>query len=83
MITKTELLRLVTQGVEGQPPADATVADFMSTEVVTVDPDALATGPITPVSERLAAMLHEQGRKGHFFAVLPDRRSKSGIQHKF
>ena len=39
MITETDLLRLVTQGVEGQPPADATVADFMSTEVVTVDPE--------------------------------------------
>lgn len=40
MITETDLLRLVSAGVGGEPPTEATVRDFMTTDVVTVAPDA-------------------------------------------
>lgn len=40
MITETDLLKLVTAGVEGEPPTEETVADFMTTDVVTVAPTA-------------------------------------------
>ena len=36
IITETDLLKLLTQGIHGQPPTEATVADYMSTDVVTV-----------------------------------------------
>ena len=36
IITETDLLKLLTQGIPGQSPTDATVADYMSTDVVTV-----------------------------------------------
>jgi CBS domain-containing protein len=39
IITETDLLRLVTEGVKCQPPTDATVADFMTRDVVTIGPD--------------------------------------------
>ena len=39
MITETDLLRLVTEGVQARPPTTATVADYMTTDVVTVGPE--------------------------------------------
>ncbi len=38
IITETDLLRLVTEGIQGQPPTEATVAEYMTTDVVTVRP---------------------------------------------
>ncbi len=38
IITETNLLKLLTEGVHGEPPTDATVAEFMSTDVITVPP---------------------------------------------
>jgi CBS domain-containing protein len=38
IITETDLLRLVTEGIQAQPPTEATVADYMTTDVVTVEP---------------------------------------------
>ena len=38
IITETDLLKLVTEGIQGEPPTDATVAEFMTTEVITVPP---------------------------------------------
>lgn len=38
MITETDLLKLVTEGIHAQPPAAETVAEYMTTEVVTVPP---------------------------------------------
>ena len=36
IITETDLLKLLTQGIQGHSPKEATVADYMSTDVVTV-----------------------------------------------
>jgi len=38
IITETDLLKLVTEGIEGEPPTEATVAEFMTTDVITVPP---------------------------------------------
>ena len=38
IITETDLLRLVTEGVQGEPPVDATVAEYMTTDVISVSP---------------------------------------------
>lgn len=38
IITETDLLKLMTEGVQGEPPTDATVAEFMTTDVITVTP---------------------------------------------
>ena len=38
IITESDLLRLITEGVNGMPPTDTKVADFMTTDVVTVEP---------------------------------------------
>ena len=38
IITETDLLKLVTEGIEAQPPTTGTVADYMTTDVVTVKP---------------------------------------------
>ena len=38
IITETDLLKLVTEGIQGQPPAEATVAEYMTSDVVTVPP---------------------------------------------
>ncbi|MDH3304039.1 MAG: CBS domain-containing protein [Gammaproteobacteria bacterium] len=38
IITETDLLKLVTEGVQGEPPTDATVAEYMTRDVVTVPP---------------------------------------------
>ena len=38
IITETDLLKLVTEGVHGEPPTDATVAEYMTPDVVTVPP---------------------------------------------
>jgi len=38
IITETDLLKQVTEGIEGQPPTVATVAEDMTTDVVTVPP---------------------------------------------
>ncbi len=38
IITETDLLKLVTEGIEGQPPTEATVAEYMTSDVVTVPP---------------------------------------------
>lgn len=38
IITETDLLKLVTEGVNGEPPTDATVAEYMTTDVITVSP---------------------------------------------
>jgi CBS domain-containing protein len=38
MITETDLLKLVTEGIKGEPPTDATVAEYMTPDVVTVPP---------------------------------------------
>ena len=38
IIAETGMLRLVTTGIQGQPPTEGTVADYMTTDVVTVPP---------------------------------------------
>ena len=38
IITETDLLKLVTEGVKGEPPMDATVAEYMTRDVITVPP---------------------------------------------
>ena len=38
IITETDLLKLVTEGIQGQPPTEAIVAEYMTTDVVTVPP---------------------------------------------
>jgi len=38
IITETDLLGLVTEGVHGEPPVQATVAEYMTTDVITVSP---------------------------------------------
>ena len=38
IITETDLLKLVTEGIQGEPPTEATVAEFMTTNVITVPP---------------------------------------------
>ena len=38
IITETDLLKLVTEGIQGQPPTEATVADYMTADVMTVPP---------------------------------------------
>ena len=38
MITETDLLRLLTEGSQGEPAAEATVAEFLTTDVITVSP---------------------------------------------
>jgi CBS domain-containing protein len=36
IITETDLLKLLTEGIHGDPPTEATVAEFMTTDVITV-----------------------------------------------
>ena len=38
IITETDLLKLVTEGIQGEPPAEATVVEYMTTDVITVPP---------------------------------------------
>ena len=38
IITETDLLKLLTEGIRGEPAAEATVAEFMTTDVITVPP---------------------------------------------
>ena len=38
IITETDLLKLVAEGIKGEPPTAATVAEYMTTDVVTVPP---------------------------------------------
>ena len=38
IITETDLLKLLTEGDQGKPAAQATVAEFMTTNVITVPP---------------------------------------------
>jgi CBS domain-containing protein len=38
IITETDLLKLLTEGIQGEPAAEATVAEFMTTNVITVSP---------------------------------------------
>jgi len=38
IITETDLLKLVTEGIQGEPPTEATVAEYMTTNVITVPP---------------------------------------------
>ena len=38
IITETDLLKLVTEGILGEPPTEATVAEYMTTDVITVPP---------------------------------------------
>ena len=40
IITETDLLKLLTEGVQGEPAAEATVAEFMTTNVITAPPTA-------------------------------------------
>lgn len=40
ILTETDCLRLLTTGRQGDSPRGGTVADFMTREVVTVEPDA-------------------------------------------
>lgn len=40
IITETDLLKLLTEGVQGQPPKETTVAEYMTRNVVTVPPTA-------------------------------------------
>ena len=35
IITETDLLKLLTEGILGEPPTEATVAEFMTTDVIT------------------------------------------------
>jgi len=39
IITETDLLKLLAEGVNANPATDAKVADFMTTDVVTVTPE--------------------------------------------
>jgi CBS domain-containing protein len=39
IVTAKDCLRLLTTGIDGEIPNDGTVADFMTTEVVTIPPD--------------------------------------------
>lgn len=36
IITESDLLKLVTEGIQGEPPTEATVSEFMTTDVITV-----------------------------------------------
>jgi CBS domain-containing protein len=38
IITETDLLKLVTEGIQGEPPTEATVAEYMTSDVITVPP---------------------------------------------
>jgi CBS domain-containing protein len=38
IITETDLLKLVTEGIQGEPPTEATVAEYMTSDVITVRP---------------------------------------------
>jgi CBS domain-containing protein len=38
IITETDLLKLVTEGIRGEPPTDETVAEYMTKDVITVPP---------------------------------------------
>ena len=38
IITETDLLKLVTEGIQGEPPTEATVAEYMTSNVITVPP---------------------------------------------
>ena len=38
IITETDLLKLLTEGIQGEPAVEATVAEFMTTNVITVSP---------------------------------------------
>ena len=38
IITETDLLKLLTEGIQGEPADEATVAEFMTTNVITVSP---------------------------------------------
>ena len=38
IITETDLLKLVTEGISGEPPTEATVSEYMTHDVVTVAP---------------------------------------------
>ena len=38
IITETDLLKLVTEGIQGEPPTEATVAEYMTTDAITVPP---------------------------------------------
>jgi CBS domain-containing protein len=38
IITETDLLKLVTEGIQGEPPTEATVAEYMTSDVITVLP---------------------------------------------
>ncbi len=38
IITETDLLKLVTEGIKGEPPVDATVAEYMTRDVISVPP---------------------------------------------
>ena len=38
IITETDLLKLGTEGIQAQPPTEAMVAEYMTTDVVTVPP---------------------------------------------
>jgi len=39
IVTETDLLKLLTEGIQGKPPTNATVAEFMTTDVITVPPE--------------------------------------------
>ena len=39
IITETDLLKLVTEGIQAEPPAAQTVAEYMTKDVITVTPD--------------------------------------------
>jgi len=39
IITETDLLKLLTEGIQGEPPTKETVAEFMTTDVITVPPE--------------------------------------------
>jgi len=38
IITETDLLKLVTEGIQGEPPTEATVAEYMTSDAITVPP---------------------------------------------
>lgn len=39
IITESDLLKLITEGIDAKPPIEAKVVDFMTTDVVTVSPE--------------------------------------------
>jgi len=69
IISESDLLKLVTEGISGEPPAELTVAEYMSTDVITVPPtvDIQLRRRCVPGKQvqTLARSQRLQDRRGH------------------